>query len=105
MSDSELFRQYAKEAILGSLASKDENEKRVLGELAGMWGKAATVSERMFTSPPLVPRADEAKPLFVLNPAPRFALRCKRIRDPVRLTAWRRDGDVVAVANAPKAQR
>jgi hypothetical protein len=58
VSDSTLFRQYAKEAMIGSLASKDENEKRVLGELAGMWGKAATVSERMFTSPPLVPRAD-----------------------------------------------
>jgi hypothetical protein len=105
MSDSELFKQFAKETMVASVASKDENEKRVLDELSGMWGKAATVSERMFTSPPLVPRADEAKPLFVLNPAPRFTFRCKRIRDPVRLTAWRRDGDVVAVANAPKALR
>jgi hypothetical protein len=61
MSDSELFRQYAKEAMVASLATKDENEKRVLGELAGMWGKAATVSEGMFTSPPLIPRVDEAK--------------------------------------------
>lgn len=51
MLDSELFRQYAKEAMVASAASKDENEKRVLGDLAGMWGKAATVSERMFTSP------------------------------------------------------
>jgi hypothetical protein len=51
MSDSELFRQYAKEAMSASVATKDENEKRVLGELAGMWGKAATASERMFTSP------------------------------------------------------
>jgi hypothetical protein len=64
MSDSDLFRQYAKEAIVGSLASKDENEKRVLGELAGMWGKAATVSERMFTSPHSLPRAGEATPLI-----------------------------------------
>jgi hypothetical protein len=63
MSDSKLFRQYAKEAMVGSLASKDETEKRVLGDLAGMWGKAATVSERMFTSPPVVPHTDEAKPL------------------------------------------
>jgi hypothetical protein len=63
MSDSELFRQYAKEAMISSLATKDGSEKRVLCELAGMWGKAATVSDRMFTSPPLVPRADEAEPL------------------------------------------
>jgi len=63
MSDSELFRQYAKEAMVASVATKDENEKRVLGDLAGMWGKAATVSERMFTAPPLVPHANEAKPL------------------------------------------
>jgi hypothetical protein len=62
MSDSELFRQYAKEAMVASVASKDENEKRVLDELAGMWGKAATVSESIFTSPHSLPRAGEATP-------------------------------------------
>jgi hypothetical protein len=67
MSDSELFKQYAEEAMVASVASKDENEKRVLGDLAGMWEKAATVSERMFTSPPLIPRADEAKPLVLAS--------------------------------------
>jgi hypothetical protein len=51
MSDSELFRQYAKEAMVDSLASKDENEKRVLVDLAGMWMKLATASEMIFTSP------------------------------------------------------
>jgi hypothetical protein len=51
MSDSELFRKYAEEAMVASVASKDENEKRILDELTGMWGKAATVSERIFTSP------------------------------------------------------
>jgi hypothetical protein len=51
MSDPELFRQYAKEAMVGSLASKDENEKRVLVDLAGMWMKLATASETIFTSP------------------------------------------------------
>jgi hypothetical protein len=63
MTVSAEFRLYAKEAMVASLASKDENEKRVLGELAGMWGKAATVSERMFTSPVSLPHTDEAKPL------------------------------------------
>jgi hypothetical protein len=49
--------------MAGSQASKGENEKRLLGDLAIMWTKAATASETMLTSPPLVPRADEATPL------------------------------------------
>jgi hypothetical protein len=56
MSDSNLFRQYAKEAMVASLESKDENEKRILGDLAGMWGKAATASETIFTSPVSLPK-------------------------------------------------
>jgi hypothetical protein len=60
--NSDLFRQLAKEAVVASLASKDENEKRVLGELAGMWGKAAVASEKIFTSPHSLPRAGEATP-------------------------------------------
>jgi hypothetical protein len=63
VSDSMLFRKYAREAMAGSQASKNENEKLVLNELAGMWIKAATASETMFTSPPLVPGTDEATPL------------------------------------------
>jgi hypothetical protein len=35
----------------------------LLGDLAIMWAKAATASETMFTSPPLIPHADEATPL------------------------------------------
>jgi len=49
--------------MVASVAAKDENEKRVLGDLAGMWGKAATVSKKMFTSPVSLPHANEAKPL------------------------------------------
>jgi hypothetical protein len=40
MSDSELFRQYAKEAMVGSLASKDENEKR------DVWLKTVGITRR-----------------------------------------------------------
>jgi hypothetical protein len=64
MSDSELFKQYAEEAMVASVTSNDEHEKRVLDELARMWGKAATVSESIFTSPHSLPRAGEATPLF-----------------------------------------
>jgi N-acetyl-beta-hexosaminidase len=45
MSDSMLFRKYAREAMAGSQASRDENEKRLLGDRAVMWLKAATASE------------------------------------------------------------
>jgi hypothetical protein len=63
MSDSRLFRKYAREAMAGSQASKDAKEKRVLSDLAGMWGKAAVASETLFTSPARVPPADETTPL------------------------------------------
>ena len=62
MSDPALFKQYAKEAMVASVASKEENEKRVLDELAGMWGKAAVASEKIFTSPHSLPHAGEATP-------------------------------------------
>jgi len=55
MSESHLFRQYAKEAIVGSLESKDESEKQVLSGLADMWMKAALVSEKIFGSPLMSP--------------------------------------------------
>jgi hypothetical protein len=50
--------------MIASVAAKDENEKRALGDLAGMWVKAATVSDKIFTSP-LSQRAgvEPSKPL------------------------------------------
>lgn len=55
MSESDLFRQYAEEAIVRSLESKDESEKKVLSGLADMWMKAALVSEKVFGSPLISP--------------------------------------------------
>jgi hypothetical protein len=63
MSESMVFRQYAKEAIAGSLKSKDENEKQILNDLARMWMRAASASETMFTLPVSLPHPDEATPL------------------------------------------
>jgi hypothetical protein len=55
MSQSDLFRQYAKEAIVGSSESKDESEKQILSGVADMWMKAALVSEKIFSSPLISP--------------------------------------------------
>ena len=56
MSEADLFRQYAKEAIHGSSKATSENEKRTLIELACNWALAALLSERVlrpsFTSSP-----------------------------------------------------
>ena len=50
MSDADLFRQYAKEAIHGSSKATNENEKRSLIDLAGVWAHAALISERVLGS-------------------------------------------------------
>ncbi len=47
MSEADLFRQYAKEAIHGSSKATNENEKRSLIELACSWAQAALLSERV----------------------------------------------------------
>ncbi len=50
MTEANLFRQYAKEAMRSSSKSTNENEKRDLIGLACMWGQAALTSERVFGS-------------------------------------------------------
>ena len=50
MSEADLFRQYAKEAIHGSSKATNENEKRSLIDLACIWAQAALMSERVLGS-------------------------------------------------------
>jgi len=56
MTEADLFRQYAKEAMRESSEVTSENEKRSLIELACTWVQAALMSERVigssFVSPP-----------------------------------------------------
>ena len=47
---SDLYRQYAKEAIHGSSKVKDENEKQALVDLAFTWAQAALMSDRVLGS-------------------------------------------------------
>jgi hypothetical protein len=49
MSDADLYRQYAKEAIHGSSKVKDENEKQALVDLAFTWAQAL-MSDRVLGS-------------------------------------------------------
>ena len=50
MSDADLFRQYAQEAIRGSSKATSENEKQTLIDLACTWAQAALMSERVLGS-------------------------------------------------------
>jgi hypothetical protein len=50
MTEAELFRQYAKEAMHSSSKSTTENERRDLERLACVWAQAALKSERVFGS-------------------------------------------------------
>jgi hypothetical protein len=50
MSEANLFRQYAKEAIHGFSKAKSENEKRALIDLSCTWAQAALASERVLGS-------------------------------------------------------
>ena len=56
MSEADLFRQYAKEAMRDASKVASENEKRSLLDLACTWAQAALMSEGMigsrFTSSP-----------------------------------------------------
>jgi hypothetical protein len=58
MSDADLFRQYAKEAMHGSSMVTSENEKRALIDLACTWAQAALMSERVFGSSFIASRGD-----------------------------------------------
>jgi hypothetical protein len=50
MSEADLFRRYAEEAIQGSSKAINENEKRSLVDLACIWAQAALMSERVLGS-------------------------------------------------------
>ena len=50
MTESDLFRQYAKEAMRAFSKSTNENEKQDLIGLACIWAQAALTSERVFGS-------------------------------------------------------
>ena len=50
MSDADLFRRYAKEAMHESFEETSENEKQVLMGLACTWAQAALMSDRVFGS-------------------------------------------------------
>ena len=55
MSKADQFREYAEEAMCGSLQSKTEKERQALIELACTWTQAAVQSEHIFgvnDSPP-----------------------------------------------------
>jgi hypothetical protein len=50
MSDADLFRRYAKEAMHGFSKATSENEKHTLADLACTWAQAALMSERILGS-------------------------------------------------------
>jgi hypothetical protein len=50
MSEADLFRQYAKEAMREAADVTSENEKRSLTDLACTWVRAALMSDRVIGS-------------------------------------------------------
>ena len=60
MSDADLFRQYAKEAMSGSSEATNENDKQSLLDLACTWVQAAVASERVWGSS-FTPQPPDAK--------------------------------------------
>ncbi|MGO8914813.1 MAG: hypothetical protein ACLQJR_02760 [Stellaceae bacterium] len=50
MSEADLFRQYAEEAMHGSSKATSENEKRSLIDLACTWAQAALMADRVLES-------------------------------------------------------
>jgi len=50
MSEANLFRQYAKEAVRASSKATNETEKRSLIDLACIWAQAALKSEKVMGS-------------------------------------------------------
>jgi hypothetical protein len=48
MSDANVFRQFAEEALRGSSEAIDQDEKRALEKLACTWAQAALLSDRVF---------------------------------------------------------
>jgi hypothetical protein len=64
MSDADLFRQYAKEAMRDASKSTSEDEGRALIDLACTWARAALMGQMVFGSSftPSPRDADEAMP-------------------------------------------
>jgi hypothetical protein len=50
MSDANLFRQLAEEAMRDASKAKNQGDKQALEELACTWAQAALVSDRVFGS-------------------------------------------------------
>jgi hypothetical protein len=50
MTEADMFRRYAKEAMHSSSKSTNENERRNLVGLACIWAQAALTSEKVFGS-------------------------------------------------------
>ena len=50
MSDADLFRRYAKEAMHESFEATSKNERRALADFACTWAQAALMSERILGS-------------------------------------------------------
>jgi hypothetical protein len=65
MSDANLFRQLAEEAMRDASKAKNEVEKQVLEGLACTWAQAALMSDRVFGSDVILPprTVGEATPL------------------------------------------
>jgi len=63
MSEADLFRQYAKEAIHEFSKATNENEKRTLIGLACTWWQAAVMSERALGSSFISSRREVGQPI------------------------------------------
>jgi hypothetical protein len=50
MSDADLFRRYAKEAMQGSSKATSNSEKCALADLAYTWAQPALMSDKVFAS-------------------------------------------------------
>jgi len=61
MSDANVFRQFAEEAMRDSSEATGQDEKRVLEELACTWAKAALMSDRIFGFAPAPARQTSSK--------------------------------------------
>ena len=53
MSDANVFRQFAEEAMHDSSEATGQDEKQALEELACTWAKAALMSDRLKFAPEL----------------------------------------------------
>jgi hypothetical protein len=62
MSEADLFRQYAKEAMREFSKATSENEKGILSDLACTWSQAALMSERVLGSSFVSSPRDVVKP-------------------------------------------